>query len=110
MYILPENSGYYHINMFDTIEEEFVNAHNNEIVCFLCNFNACTKNDTDLVGVDTDMLDALDLADYVKDKIEEESMLEELRFNLNRVSQDNAINNYCYRLLERCTNIGVCVC
>ena len=65
--------------MFDTIEEEFVNVHGNKIVCVLSDFNACTTNNTDLGGVDTDMLDALDLADYVKDKIEEESLLEELR-------------------------------
>jgi hypothetical protein len=110
IYIPPENSNYSNINMFDTLEEEFVSLHNDEIACFFGDFNARTKDLNDLVSLDSKVLDSLDVVDeYIKDKIDEENILEDMGFQLNRVSQDLKSNNYGLRLLDLCRNLGLCL-
>jgi hypothetical protein len=109
VYVPPENSHYSSLGMFDILEEEYLSIHTNESVCVIGDFNSRTKDLTDLIGMDPDLLESLDLADYVKAKLEEEKMLEELGFDLKRVSQDPVSNNYGYRLLEMCKNIGICI-
>ncbi len=109
VYIPPENSDYSNINMFEAMEEDFINVHNDEFVCFMGDFNARTKDLSDLLGMDADILDSLELDDHLKEKILEENILDELGFSLNRNSQDNTVNNYGYRILELCKNTGVCM-
>jgi hypothetical protein len=110
-YIPPENSAYSSIDLFDTLENEYIALHNNdELVCFFGDFNGRSKDLTDLCSLDTELLDSLDVIDdYLKAKIGEENILDELGFSLNRVSQDPKCNNYGLRLLEMCKTIGVCI-
>lgn len=107
VYIPPENSHYSSVNMFDVIEEEFVSIHQDEITCLLGDFNARTKNLTDLADIDVDQLESLNIPDYVKCKMAEEKILDDLGFSLQRVSQDPSVNNYGLRLVELCKNLGL---
>ena len=109
VYIPPENSDYSNISMFETMEEDFIKVHNEELVCFMGDFNARTKDLSDLLGMDADILDSLELDDHLKEKILEENILDELGFSLNRNSQDKNVNNYGFRLVELCKNTGVCM-
>jgi exonuclease III len=110
VYIPPENSSYSDINMFNTIEEEFVSVHNEEVVCFFGDFNARTKDLTDLISLDSKVLNSMEMVDdYIRSKIEEENTLDEMGFQLNRVSQDVKSNNYGLRLLEMCKTLGICI-
>ena len=104
--LYPEDSNYSSLGMFDTLEEEFLSIHTNESVCIIGDFNSRTKN---LTGMGPDFLESPDLADYVKAKLEGEKLLEQLDFDLKRTSQDSVSNNYGYRLLEMCKNIGICI-
>ena len=108
VYIPPESSDYSNVNMFEVIEEEFASLHNDkEVVCLLGDFNSRTKTNTDLLGFDKNLLDLLEVDESLKDRIYDEKLLDELGHRLNRKSQDDTINNYGYRMLEMCKNIGV---
>jgi hypothetical protein len=93
--------------MFDVVEEEFVSIHQDEVTCMFGDFNARTKNLSDLVDLDVNLLDSLELPDYIKNKINEEKLLDDLGVSLNRISQDSTVNNYGLRLLELCRNLGL---
>jgi exonuclease III len=107
VYIPPENSNYSSLSLFDNLEEDFLSIHNNESVCILGDFNSRTKDLSDLIGIDPDLIVKID---YVKTKLDEEKRLEELGFDLNRASQDTVSNNYGYRLLETCKKHGCLHC
>jgi hypothetical protein len=105
----PESSNYSSLDLYDTLEEEFLSIHTDEFVCFLGDFNARTKDMSDLIGADAQFLQSLDSADFIKIKLEEEKLLEDLGFDLSRYSLDPVSNNYGYRFLEMCKNIGICI-
>ena len=57
VYLPPEGSNYSSIEMFDTIEEEFILLHDNEMVCMFGDYNSRTRTLTDLVGLDPVLLE-----------------------------------------------------
>jgi hypothetical protein len=67
--------------------------------------NARTKNMSDALSFDSDIIDLS--YDFVQKQIDDEQMLAHFGINLNRVSQVLQSNNFGTRLINMCKSMGI---
>ena len=108
VYIPPENSIYSNIQLFEVLENQIIDLSKDDIpICILGDFNARSKELSDVISFDENIVDQEE--EIVKKQVESESLLEEFGIPLNRKSCDLVANNYGYRLIELCRNLGIMI-
>ena len=103
------NSNYSSLDMFDSIENQYVEFEGlAKLFCLLGDFNARSGSLGDFLDINRHLADHLLLDEYCynSDKI---NILESCDIPVNRSSQDNTTNKYGERFLELCKNTGICI-
>ena len=101
-YVPPENSNYSSLDMFDSIENQYVEFEGlAKFFCLLGDFNARTGSLGDYLDINRHLADHLLLDEYCYNS-DEINILESCDIPVNRSSQDNTTNKYGERFLELC--------
>jgi hypothetical protein len=106
-YIPPQNSNYSSLDMFDAIENQYLEFEGlAKYFCLLGDFNSRTGRLGDSLDVNKHLADHLLLDEYCYDS-DDLHILESCDVPINRTSQDNTVNKHCERFLELCKNLGI---
>ena len=110
VYIPPESSPYSSMDMFDDLENQFLESEmfcNGAEICMLGDFNGRTAQLSDLLEKD----DHVDRVSSVSEMLDclNNAVCDLPDVELKRCSSDSCTNNYGYRLVDMCKNMGVVI-
>ena len=107
VYIPPENSPYSNINLFDDLENNLIYLKGDVENCKIClmgDFNSRTAEMSDNLLTETRM-DSCD--DFENELLIHAHALNVCNISLSRSSGDDICNNYGYRFVDFCKNMGL---
>lgn len=96
VYLPPETSRYGGLDIFDELSQELlkITSKGDQHVCLLGDFNAHTKDLSEIVDIDRDLFERLHL-----DEVLESEPVNVAEIGL-RSNKDKSVNNYGYRFIE----------
>ena len=109
IYIEPENSIYAKSDVFESIENSLITYVDLSNLLILGDFNARTGINSEFIKSDKYNLDVNDDDVKVVERIDNEELLRNYGISDIRCSMDKKTNNYGYKLLTMCTNLGLII-